>query len=343
MKTKILFCCATNSRALFKNANQHEKESNDYLTDAIFQAAKSNEELEVYECPWMAHMYENSPSAVENITGYGFTLRKKLKQEPNILEVEDTIKMIQDRFFDVIVTDARTMSDWWYSRGVSPFYNSAIKIRDAFLANYPKQKIVFLDGEDQPQYVYKDFYGKSLYFKRELESDDEQLISIGYCFPEKQYRDIKDISEKQKPLATVVPGVMNTYVFTEEQKYYNDYKSSYFGLTWRKLGWDCFRHHEVLFSSCVPIMPDVDDIPKRTMIHYPKELCKEVLKNASLEGSKFTKYWQHHDVYAFKDINVNLEKLDKNWYLDILQRFKEHSLKHLSSEKMLEYILGHTK
>jgi hypothetical protein len=337
---KILFCCATNSAVNFPNSpNLHEGESNDYLTDGLFYYVKNNSNYDVYECPWMAHMYKNSPSDRKLITRGGFGIRKEIEKTPNILSVNDTIKMIEDKFFDIIITDARTMSEWWHNRGISPFYNNAIKIRDCFLKCYPKNKIIFLDGDDQQHHIYREFYGNSLYFKRELAVEDKELIPIGYCFPEDKFRKLNNFQEKNKIIATCIPGVMNTYIFNDSNSYYEDYRTSLFGLTWKKLGWDCFRHHEILFSSCIPIFPDIEDCPSLTMTHYPKELCKEILKSSFLKDSRHEKYCQHWDLYAYRDVRINLNLLSKEQYDDYLGRFTEHALNNLTSKKMFEYIL----
>ena len=79
-------------------------------------------------------------------------------------------------------------------------------------------------------------------------------------------------------LAKIIPGVKATYTFTEEDEYYKDYNTSLFGLTWKKLGWDCFRHYEILFSNSLPIFPDIDKCPPLTMFNFPKNICAKILK-----------------------------------------------------------------
>ena len=57
---------------------------------------------DVYECPWMAHMYKDSPSDRKLITRGGFGIRKELEEQANVLSVDETIKRIENNFFDII-------------------------------------------------------------------------------------------------------------------------------------------------------------------------------------------------------------------------------------------------
>ena len=142
---KILFVAATNSLVNFKNLNEPEHESNDNLTDSLFLEVKTRYPETTYECPWMPHMYKDSPTENRRLHGYGFGLHKRIKSKPNILTTQETIDRIKNNYFDLIFTDARTQSDWWYSRGISPFYEEAQKIKNAFFQCYNKEKIILDD------------------------------------------------------------------------------------------------------------------------------------------------------------------------------------------------------
>jgi len=75
---------------------------------------------------------------------------------------------------------------------------------------------------------------------------------------------------KVRWLSGIIP--YKAYTFSDEQSYRHEYASSVFALTHKKGGWDCHRHLEIMFSNCIPIMPDVDAIPAGTMHFYPKHL-----------------------------------------------------------------------
>jgi hypothetical protein len=338
--TKVLFIHANNSIALFDNAMRGVCESNDYLTDAIFQEMKNSNEFDVFECPHMSHMYENSKTDISNLTGLGFTLRKKLKSTPNVLSISDCLERIKNNYFDLIITDSRTMNPWWNSRGLSPFFNNAMLLKNEILNVYPKNKIIFFDGEDQPEQINMDFYKKSKYFKREQVTFDENLYPVGYSFPLDSFREIKSIDEKIKPISTIIPGIRSTYIFNNESSYYEDYKISLFGLTWRKLGWDCFRHHEIIFSSCLPIFPDINECPEYTLTKFPKQICSNILKMDCIKNSRIEKKWIASNLYYFDGISVDMEKFNPSQYLETLNELLYFSFNNLTSKKMLEYILN---
>ena len=84
--------------------------------------------------------------------------------------------------------------------------------------------------------------------------------------------------QPERVVSRVLPGV--PYAFDDEAAYLREYTSARVGITHRKAGWDCFRHLEILGSGCAPLMPDIDAMPKFTMIHYPKEAMGAILANA---------------------------------------------------------------
>jgi hypothetical protein len=316
-------------------------ESNDYLSDAIFFELKTRGEFDVYEYPGMFHMYKDSNTNIDYLTGKGFFLRKKLDGNPNILSSEDVTYKIENNYFDLIFTDSRTMNPWWNDRGLSPFFSTADSIADLILSKYSKDRIVFFDGEDQTYSVIQKFYSNSLYFKRELDRFDENLFPIGYCFP-KQYMKSSTLEDKTKALSTLIPGVKSTYSFDNEFDYQENYRTSFFGLTWKKLGWDCFRHHEIIFSSCLPIFPDIDECPKQTLTRFPKNICKSILKMDCVKGRVPEKSWINQSLYIY-DIKIDIDDINRNQYQEISDEIMDYSLQNTTSDKTLDYILDKTK
>ena len=82
---------------------------------------------------------------------------------------------------------------------------------------------------------------------------------------------------RQNFFSTTIPDL--PYSFSSVAHYLDNYQKSAMALTHKKVGWDCFRHVEIMSVGTVPIMPDVRYIPEFTMVHYPKEFFK-----VSLEG-----------------------------------------------------------
>jgi len=117
---------------------------------------------------------------------------------------------------------------------------------------------------------------------------------------------------RSRLVAQIVPGT--SYSYTNEETYLGEYGSSYFGLTHKKGGWDCFRHLEILYSGAIPLMHDSIKIPKFSMIHYPKNAMAQ----------------------TFVNFKKNPREPDQATRLS----FKDHFNRHLTSEAMARYVLA---
>ena len=87
-------------------------------------------------------------------------------------------------------------------------------------------------------------------------------------------------------LAPLIPGKMNTYIYEREDDYYNMYRNSLFGLTYKKAGWDCLRHYEILMNGCIPFFLDLRNCPKYSLISFPKKKI-ELLNTRYMELLSF--------------------------------------------------------
>jgi hypothetical protein len=96
---------------------------------------------------------------------------------------------------------------------------------------------------------------------------------IQFCIPESKI--VNDIPKKTQDCATVIPRYQDTYVFSKESDYYDDYKRSYYGVTCKKRGWDCLRHYEILANGCIPFLVGLGECPDKNMVFLPKELIKQ--------------------------------------------------------------------
>ena len=107
-------------------------------------------------------------------------------------------------------------------------------------------------------------------------------------------------SDPVSQLSPIIPGY--PYAFTSPHAYLETYAKSHLALTFRKAGWDCFRHVEILASGSVPLMPDAVRIPRFSMVHYPKVAMARVATEAWAHGgapdratrAAFRKYFERH-------------------------------------------------
>lgn len=118
-------------------------------------------------------------------------------------------------------------------------------------------------------------------------------------------------TKKVRVLSDVIPGA--SYSFESYASYLRQYSEAEFALTFKKGGWDCFRHLEIIAAGTIPLMLDGHKIPDSTMVHYPKQTIQRIM-----EAIRLGKVGELDAVQAYLN----------QWFDD-----------HLSAPKMAEYIL----
>ena len=99
---------------------------------------------------------------------------------------------------------------------------------------------------------------------------------IGLSSP--QSCELESSTDRSQIISSIVPGL--PYSFENEEDYYNEYKKSYYALTHKKGGWDCYRHIEIFLNGAIPLMPDAFEIPEYSMVHYPKRTLRAVTEKS---------------------------------------------------------------
>ena len=75
----------------------------------------------------------------------------------------------------------------------------------------------------------------------------------------------------------MIPGKLNTYIYDNEKRIMRCIKSI-FALTYKKAGWDCLRHYEILMNGCIPLFLDIESCPKNIITTLPKVKLIDLLK-----------------------------------------------------------------
>ena len=150
-----------------------------------------------------------------------------------------------------------------------------------------------------------------MYFKRELTEEHPNSVPITFAIPTPKLA--KPNKNKIQEYATCIPGQPETYIFKEEQPYYEDYQKSYYGVTMKKAGWDCMRHYEILGNYCMPYFIDLEDCPIDTLSSFPKELLLEAKELAN--------------------------NFDEQKYYIILDKVFEHTKQHLTTKSLAKYVI----
>lgn len=103
---------------------------------------------------------------------------------------------------------------------------------------------------------------------RILRAKSGKYIPLSFSWP-MHLKDEESLARLQ-PVSQVFPG--DKYSFDDYQSYLDQYRQSSYAFTFKKGGWDCFRHLEIMVAGAVPVMPDINQCPSLAMAHYPKSL-----------------------------------------------------------------------
>lgn len=108
-------------------------------------------------------------------------------------------------------------------------------------------------------------------FKGQLIQEEPDVYPTGVGLPESRILPI-DFSRKCQMYQSAYPRYANFeipdeanrkhYIFTDEEKYYDDMANSWFGLTCKRGGWDAMRHYEIIAAGSVLLFRDYNLKPR---------------------------------------------------------------------------------
>jgi hypothetical protein len=225
----------------------------DYQCDTTLIGLKLLFGSDVVDVNKVEHIYDTFPDHLVPFQyGKGFTICKTVDD----LEVDrnDIDAKIISNYFDIVV------------------YGAIWRCTDKFelvIKHYPKNKIIAIDGEEPPNPEIHPYSNYTTYFKRELYQDYKDINPIQFSFPDLKFK--TNTSIKTKTTAFITPTNPKTYIYNNEQDYYNGYAKSLFAITTKKGGWDCMRHYEILGNRCIPLFIDIKNCPSKTLHCFPKK------------------------------------------------------------------------
>ncbi len=208
----------------------------------------------------MWYMYDTLLGDERNfLYGRGFTLygliNSNLQNVPPYKQIEANIRA---HYYDLVIYGSIIKSKMLLTL-VEQYYSAA--------------EIIFIDGEDIDFYE-QELVSRGIYFKRELKEKVPGLHPISFAIPEEKI--VQQIPAKTRDWAINYPGRLNTYIHHTEESYYNDYQTSKFAVTFKKEGWDCMRHYEIIANGCLPYFTDILNCPAETMLNFPKQIVTEI-------------------------------------------------------------------
>lgn len=306
---------------------------NDFLSDAVFHGLKSNTENEVVDLNPLWYMYSNieKSSLVNKFHGRGFTYYASLPESD--VDRSDILEKIRSNYFDYVI------------------YGNVYRcmdLIDVVSSFYTKEKILLLDGQDEST-VNTEMINLGKYFKRELTLEDSKkypsIKPVSFGFPRNKMHG--DLPNKEKLLGHVIPGVSETFIYNDEDSYFMDYRTSMFAYTWKKSGWDCLRHYEIICNDCIPIFLDIKHCPETNCTTLPKKLLMEYYDVSGISKLfDFDSPIQYDDrctLVLNRDLSkINEFEVDENVYeiySHYLIKLKEYAINNLTTESLGEYIL----
>lgn len=270
---KILFISATSENNL-----------TDYMNDLTLHGLRELYGNDVVDYPGCWYLYSDEVKKrnfdTNKLWGKGFNLNDSF-QGYDLIDRNDISTKIKSKYFDLIIYGSIRRS--------SHFLDEVINNNN---------KYIFIDGEDD-RFIEERYTSKSIYFKRELLTETSNIKPINFSIPKNKI--IKEINRKPKNLLSpLIPGRLETYIYKDEKSYNQMYQNSVFALTYRKGGWDCFRHYEILMNGCIPFHLEINKCPNKTLEKLPKDLLKEILKKYEWILSKYNPFF----IYKKKFLDI---------------------------------------
>ena len=288
---------------IHSNSDNHQF-YNDYMNDLLLHGLRELYGKDVIDYPGCWYLYKdeikNRDVDEKKFWGNGFTIKNILNDYSSI-DRENIGQKIKNKYFDYVIYGSIRRADL--------FLDDVIKYNNNFF---------FIDGEDD-NFVETKYSKLGLYFKRELISKSSKILPINFAIPKFKITNEIDIQPRNL-LAPLIPGKLKTYIYKDEKSYYEMYKKSIFALTYKKAGWDCLRHYEILMNGCIPLFLDIGNCPIDTNTSLPKKKFQEIL----------------HEFEKILDL-YNQFKIFKKKHLTINRIFSSISLK--SEDEKLEFIL----
>ena len=308
---------------------------NEYMNDLLLHGLREIYGFDVIDYPGAWYLYEDESRKRQldkkYLWGKGITTNEILN-DFNSIDRSNILEKIKKKYFDIVIYGSIQKNN--------TFIEEAIKYNN---------NLIFIDGEDS-QFLQDKLISKGLYFKRELKNSIKNVFPINFAIPkDKIVSNIK--ADPKFLLSPLIPGKLNTYIYENENSYYEMYQNSAFSLTYKKLGWDCLRHYEILMNGSLPIFLNINKCPDLTMHNFPKKIIGEItnkyekilnfynpfkiFKKKFLNMSRFFNFF----TYKSKDISAS-DYLQKNQDINEFRSITlEFTKKNLTTQNLAKYVI----
>jgi len=270
-------------------------DTSDYLNISLLHGLKSLENVEVIDFPkseisYNINKYELSPF----IRGNAFSLFFNL-EDKNLNRFHIKYDYIIPGDYDLVIFGDIKSSFGYYFELFPYLKKNSTAILDGsddsflfgnegffwkkmyyWLIPKPQNFFLYFKRELIHSEIIKAKYFKLLpKFLTYLIPQNKNLRKVAFSFPESKIVSNLPLKIKLFPEHIVDEEIceyiynnkQSKYVFDNEQDYYQDLKSSKFGITTKRAGWDCLRHYEIAANATVICFRDLDKKPKDCAPH----------------------------------------------------------------------------
>eukprot|EP01038_Epipyxis_sp_PR26KG_P004504 gene4504-6364_t len=158
---------------------------------------------------------------------------------------------------------------------------------------------------------------------------------ISFAIPDSNI--IMTTPPKRKSFGQVIPGNYSTYFsLMNSSLYYEDIESSLFYITYKKGGWDCLRHYEILAYGSLPLFVNINECPSQTLTSHPKQLYSLLLQ---FPGLSFQATKVDSMTMKFNKLEFDYSNFDKQLYSVILSAMLQYTRNILSTTGTASYVL----
>lgn len=329
---------------LIRQDHIHSNQAGDYQADSLFHGLRTllgNDVVDLYK---MWHLYNDAdPESLKTLWGKGFTTCGLLPDTGDIDRDDIEYKVMNLDYDYIVVSIHHTVN------GNYPVIGAAL---ETFRSFYPKNRIILVDGWDRSD-LNENIAKECIYFKREMLSKHKNLVQpISFSIPEEK---IQDPLEKTFDFAPLIPRISlpdkslheETYIYEDEDSYYDDYRKSFFAYTCKKgrddiptEGWDCMRHYEILACGCVPFFTDIEKCPEYILRRFPTSMCSDAKRISGVYPGTKSTYDPKVSTYigTAKEIlggdergYIDFDKFDRTMYNDINEKLTTYTKSALTT------------
>jgi len=143
---------------------------------------------------------------------------------------------------------------------------------------------------------------------------------------------------KSKSFSNVIPGNYSTYI-SNERDYLFELSESLFVVTYKKAGWDCLRHYEIIAAGSIPLFVDIEQCPHNALPMHPKELYRLLLYQPGLQFNVSDIPIGGGRARRIESLSFDDKQLDQPLYTATVEALLHYARNVFSTRSMATYLL----